>query len=90
MSAAGAAVNALNNQCALDSACCTQPSARPRLLGRSPVLPPHATLPALRCAAGSAEGWRRVRAVSFPDGAANEFAHYRLADFSDNVNALPR
>ncbi len=38
----------------------------------------------------SAEDWRCVRQESFPDSGINEFKHYRLPDFSDNVNALPR
>lgn len=32
-----------------------------------------------------------MRREAFPDDAGrNEFHHLRLADFSDNVNALPR
>uniref|UniRef100_A0A7S3QSV4 Transcription factor 25 n=1 Tax=Dunaliella tertiolecta TaxID=3047 RepID=A0A7S3QSV4_DUNTE len=38
----------------------------------------------------TAENWKCVRQESFPDSSVNEFRHYRLADFSDNVNALPR
>eukprot|EP00983_Pelagomonas_calceolata_P109742 1159589-Pelagomonas_calceolata.AAC.19 len=37
----------------------------------------------------TAENWKCVRQESFPDSSVNEFRHYRLADFSDNVNALP-
>lgn len=38
----------------------------------------------------TAEDWKCVRQESFPDSRTNEYRHYRLADFSDNVSALPR
>ena len=37
-----------------------------------------------------ADDWAAVARESFPAGAANDFRHLRVADFSDAVNALPR
>ncbi len=38
----------------------------------------------------SAADWKGAREQVFPDGGPNEFRHLRLADFTDNVSALPR
>jgi hypothetical protein len=39
---------------------------------------------------GTADDWACVARESFPAAGRNEYGHLRLADFSDNVNALPQ